>query len=714
MKQAPLLPQLMSGTAAILVGLAAGLVPASNLLAQPAQVGELSPLIPLPVDAIHAGLSWTPTSKQKICFGMRPSEYLGHHLVDHQGELKEVFREFVYGGFNFSTGPHGLDQSNANGDIERDRFVCLDLTHPDAFKDTGEFSILDEQGNPLITQDDIALTQDAISDAGHSKGLDYNIFCAGNVALADGRWAFIGGHDKGGNNGIRKIKIFDPIKEFWLDRGIPPVKEDFLADPEGQHPGQHADARNEDNTDPPHPSDMKYQRWYPTAVLLPNKKVLILNGTDQDTSLGPPEGQMPCMSVMDNTPCSKIRQVVPELYDPEADATIALENAAKLQPMYARSYVVQTGRGWNDWKVASVGEVDPNHLPSVEDIGGFDPWFYSGNTYLLDVQAAERDPDRDVLAEDHWEFVTTAHIAHDNGAGVQIWELDQSGFATSQKVALFGGSCGEVPEDENEQPLFPCDQATVEMIDFEDENPSWQLQQPLVQAVSQNNALVLPNGKVLIVGGSSGGRDEEINSFQLQLFDPEDGSVKPLVDTKVPRHDHSTIALLPDASVLILGGNATDLALAVDPEATEAGVPNAQIYRPSYLFGGDRPVIETAPKRLSYGSVLAIKLAKEGAAEVGSVVLERIGPVTHNWDWGNRYVKLWSKQVGNHVLASAPAVPGLAVPGYYMLFVVSKEGVPSEARIVHLDDQGDKEAQLDGHSNHNAVAIDRNVKTIVQ
>jgi Domain of unknown function (DUF1929) len=685
MRRAPLAAKLIPAPLALAVGLATGIASAPEAAADPTQVGELSPLIPLPVDAIHAGLSWTPKSKQKICFGMRPSEYVGHHLVDDGGELKETFREFVYGGFNFSTGPHGLDQSNANGEIERDRFVCLDLTHPDAFKDTGEFSILDERGNPLITQDDIALTEDAISDAGHSKGLDYNIFCAGNVALADGRWAFIGGHDKGGNNGIRKIKLFDPVKEAWLDRGIPPVKEDFLADPEGQHPGQHADARDEDNTDPPHPSDMKYQRWYPTAVLLPNKKVLILNGTDQDTSLGPPEGQGPCLTVRDNTPCSKIRQVVPELYDPEADVTIALENAAKLQQMYARSYVVQTGPGWDDWKVASVGEADQENLPTIADVGGFDPWHYTGNTYLLDVQAAEQDEDRDVLAEDHWEFVATANIAHDNGAGVQIWELDQNGYATAQKVALFGGSCGEVPEDEDGQPLFPCDEATVEMIDFQDEAPSWQLQQPLSQAVSQNNALVLPNGKVLIVGGSSGGRDEEISQFQLQLFDPLDGSVKPLVDTKVPRHDHSTIALLPDASVLILGGNATDLALAVDPEATEAGVPNAQIYRPSYLFGAARPVIETAPKKLSYGSVITIKLKEEGAVKVGSVVLERIGPVTHNWDWGNRYVKLWSTQTGNHVQASAPAVPGLAVPGYYMLFAVSEEGVPSEAKIVHLD-----------------------------
>ena len=116
--------------------------------------------------------------------------------------MKEVFQRYVYGGYGFSTGPHGLDQSVANGAIERENFVCWDLTHPDAFKDTGQFSILDDNGKALITKADIALTKAAISGAGNSKGLDYNIFCAGNVALADGRWAFIGGHDKGGNNGI--------------------------------------------------------------------------------------------------------------------------------------------------------------------------------------------------------------------------------------------------------------------------------------------------------------------------------------------------------------------------------------------------------------------------------------------------------------------------------------------------------------------------------
>ena len=124
----------------------AGLLTGPALATDPPEVGQLSPLIPLPKDAIHAGLSWTKHSKPKICFGMRPAEYIGHHLVDEHGSLKEEFQRFVYGGYNFSTGPHGLDQSVANGDIERDNFVCLDLTHPDAFKDTGEFSILDDEG----------------------------------------------------------------------------------------------------------------------------------------------------------------------------------------------------------------------------------------------------------------------------------------------------------------------------------------------------------------------------------------------------------------------------------------------------------------------------------------------------------------------------------------------------------------------------------------
>jgi galactose oxidase-like protein len=59
-------------------------------------------------------------------------------------------------------------------------------------------------------------------------------------------------------------------------------------------------------------------------------------------------------------------------------------------------------------------------------------------------------------------------------------------------------------------------------------------------------------------------------------------------------------------------------------------------------------------------------------------------------------VKLWVEQDDERLNVSAPAAPGLAVPGYYLLFVVSEEGVPSHARVVHLDYRGpDRAGKVD-------------------
>ena len=95
--------------------------------------------------------------------------------------------------------------------------------------------------------------------------------------------------------------------------------------------------------DPPLPSDMKYQRWYPSAAVLPNGKVLILSGTDTVfTATGENDEN---------------HTTTPEIYDPETDTTIALENARKVLPNYPLTYVVQTGPGLDDWKVAVTGEM---------------------------------------------------------------------------------------------------------------------------------------------------------------------------------------------------------------------------------------------------------------------------------------------------------------------------------------------------------------------
>jgi hypothetical protein len=630
----------------------------SSLPARPAsEVGELGPLLPFHKDAIAAGLTIDSFGSPKICFWMRPSEYAGTDLVDPNngpiGTFKPEFNELVYGGFGFSETLDASVKSRIKADIYRENTQCFDMDHPDAFKNSGKFRVED------LTPQDFALNAGAFTDAGkHGGGLNYNAFCSGNVALADGRWLIVGGHDKTGNAGLRKMLIFDPNHESWVDRPEPPVKSEFELDPSGTK-FQHVSARDEANTDPPIPSDMKYQRWYPTAVTLPDETVLVLSGSDLDTSVGPEEAG-----------ATKVRQAVPEIYDPSSDRTFALENARKLLAMYPRSYVVQTGWGWNDWEVAVVGAVAPP-LPTADEIrDNYDPYRYDGKTYLLDVLGAEADPYRDDPAEDHWTLVANAASAHDSGAGAALWTLDEMGMPSSQKIVLFGGSDGRGSQAN----------AIVEMIDFEDPAPTWRQQQPLVRPASQNNAQVLPDGKVVIFGGRAGRGSTAVNTYEVQIFDPATGQVTSVAQTTVPRHDHSTVALDTRGRVVMMGGNRVELV----PGNPDAGVPVAQMYKPPYLFRGARPVIDFAPDRIWYGDQFGIDLSGH-CDGITSVALIRMGPVTHNWDWGNRYVRLSFEQDGpGHLTVAAPAVPAAAVPGRYLLFVLGADGVPSIGQLVHV------------------------------
>ncbi len=51
----------------------------------------------------------------------------------------------------------------------------------------------------------MAMTDPYFKNAGSSRGLFYNLFCNGGAAGVDGRIYSIGLHDKGGNNGGRKV-----------------------------------------------------------------------------------------------------------------------------------------------------------------------------------------------------------------------------------------------------------------------------------------------------------------------------------------------------------------------------------------------------------------------------------------------------------------------------------------------------------------------------
>ena len=232
------------------------------------------------------------------------------------------------------------------------------------------------------------------------------------------------------------------------------------------------------------------------------------------------------------------------------------------------------------------------------------------------------------------------------------------------------------------------------MIDFQAANPTWVPQGPqgnLIQEATQMQGVALPDGTVLITGGRTGGRGGPPggweNSFHHQLFDPYTGKITPLIETNNPWHDHATMVLLPDGSVINMGGNRTDLNPGPDQIPTQAeldaSVPVAQVYQPPYFFNGDRPDIKHAPDEISYKERFDIRVSKK-SGKIKSVAMIQQHPVTHNHQW-NRRVELWFKQDDDReVEIQAPRFPGVAPPGNYLIFVVDENDVPSTGELIHL------------------------------
>ena len=62
----------------------------------------------------------------------------------------------------------------------------------------------------------------------------------------------------------------------------------------------------------------------------------------------------------------------------------------------------------------------------------------------------------------------------------------------------------------------------------------------------------------------------------------------------------------------------------------------------------------------------------------------RFGAVTHQFNVGQRYVPVSFSAGTGALTVTAPANANLAPPGYYLLFIVDTNGVPSVAATVHF------------------------------
>jgi hypothetical protein len=228
----------------------------------------------------------------------------------------------------------------------------------------------------------------------------------------------------------------------------------------------------------------------------------------------------------------------------------------------------------------------------------------------------------------------------------------------------------------------------AEVLDLNAKEPGWKPINAMRFPRRQHNGTLLPDGTVLVTGGTQGGgfNDLTIGSpiRAAELWDPKTGKWKVLAEESVDRCYHSTAVLLPDATVLSAGGgeySPKNDGQANDPKDSHR---NGQIFCPPYLFKkGKRPDIVDAPTSVGYGEKFEVKTSHPD--DVGAVNWVKLSSVTHSFNTDQRINFLTFTVSGPTALTvAAPAKPSLCTPGHYMLFVLNKDGFPSVAKIIQI------------------------------
>ncbi len=327
----------------------------------------------------------------------------------------------------------------------------------------------------------------------------------------------------------------------------------------------------------------------------------------------------------------------PEVYDPKTHQWTELTDANQaLGQTYAPMFVLPNG------KVLNASRDDPN-------------------TRTLDVDAPG------------WTVVATSNFNNEQGCAAMY---------EPGKVLKVGG------ETSNKS----------ERIDMTVTPPAWTITaNSMAHARRRCDLVILPDGSVLVVGGASGSgkrsqSDPDCAVHAAEIWDPDTDLWTTMASTEKPRLYHSTALLLPDGRVLAAGGEN-------DPNCphSQPGERNMEIYSPPYLFQGARPTIDLAPKSVAYGTIFQVDTPD--ALSLSSVVFVRPGSVTHNTNQTQRYVRLDVSLFTQTQLDVLAPDENLAPPGYYMLFIVDNNGVPSEARFMLVGPDEDGDGWVDAEDN---------------
>jgi galactose oxidase len=203
-----------------------------------------------------------------------------------------------------------------------------------------------------------------------------------------------------------------------------------------------------------------------------------------------------------------------------------------------------------------------------------------------------------------------------------------------------------------------------------------------------SNAVVLPDGKILVTGGQRRSLvfTNTDSSLAAELFDPATKTWRTLAEELKPRNYHAISILLGDGRVLSGGGGLCWNGGPCNDGSIDH--PDGQIFSPPYLFNSDgstatRPVISgVSATRLRAGATITVTMGNTAATRFSLI---RMGSVTHSVNSDQRRIALTQvTQSSTRHTITLPADYGVLIPGYCYLFALSSSGAPSVAMTVQI------------------------------
>lgn len=264
-----------------------------------------------------------------------------------------------------------------------------------------------------------------------------------------------------------------------------------------------------------------------------------------------------------------------------------------------------------------------------------------------------------------------------------MWYLDPRGKGSVARVGTYPGASTNKTTPaamfDKGKVLITTLAGSASVIDINSGTPKVTRTSSLRSYRAWSDATVLADGDVLVTGGASVKQQLDKAVRYAEIWNPDTGNWRRGASAAKARLYHSTAILLPDATVLTVGGG---------PPGPVVNL-NAEIYHPPYLFRKDgsgqlanRPTI-AGIGNVGYGGSFTVDLGTDRT--IAKVALVRTGSVTHSFDMDQRYIPLDFTQSGSRLTVDDPRNARIAPPGQYMVFAIAANGVPSKAKLLQLE-----------------------------